>query len=240
MLVWAPSVLGVALCLWFGLPALIRRIATGQLAAACRASKAIVLTYDDGPNATTTPALADLLKRAGAKASFFVIGTRALAEPAIVARLVAEGHEIGNHTQNHINAWKTSPWSAIQDLSSGQQTLARLGIRTTIFRPPFGKSTLGTLIASLSLKIAFWTVDTRDSWNRRPIADVIAEIEAKGGGVVLMHDVEQPRRGPSPASHPSYLLEVTEALIEYAEAGSYRLLRFGDLMDSTSRTGPEA
>lgn len=236
MLVWGfLAVLG-GIFLWFGAGLLHRRIATARLASLCRQHKAIVLSYDDGPNPVMTPILADLLARTGTKASFFMIGGFAQAAPQIVARLVAEGHEIGSHTQRHSNAWKTTPWAAMRDLGAGRQTLADLGVPTTAFRPPFGKTTLGTLMAGVGQYFAFWTIDPQDSWNRRPVADILAEIAAKGGGVVLMHDVDRPRRGPSPEAHPAYLLALTEALISFAAAKGYRILRLGDLMNS-SETG---
>lgn len=217
---------------WFGLPVLHRRIATARLAAACARQRAIVLTYDDGPNPAMTPPLADLLAQHGIKATFFMIGACAQAQPQIVSRLAAEGHEIGSHTQHHSNAWKTTPWGAMRDLGAGRRTFAGLGIATATFRPPFGKTTPGTLIAGLGQYFAFWTIDPQDSWNRRPVADILAEIEAKGGGVVLMHDFDRPRRGPDPAAHPAYLLALTEALITFATTKGYRILRLGDLMNN--------
>jgi peptidoglycan-N-acetylglucosamine deacetylase len=236
MFVWGPAVLLAAALVWFGLPVLHRSRMTADLSAVCAQHRAIVLTYDDGPSAGMTPALADLLAQTGTKATFFVIGNFAGAAPQIVARLAAEGHEIGSHTQTHSNAWKTTPWAAMRDLVAGRQTLTRLGIATKTFRPPFGKSTLGTLIAGRGQYFAFWTVDPQDSWNRRPVADVLAEIDRKGGGVVLMHDVERPRRGPTPEAHPAYLLELTGALITFAAAKGYRILRLGDLRNA-SETG---
>ena len=232
MAVWAVvSVLGVALA-WFGLPVLYRHLITAKLTAVCAKHNAIVLTYDDGPNIAMTPVLADLLARSDTKATFFVIGDFVQSAPQIIARLAAEGHEIGSHTQTHSNAWKATPWAAMRDLVAGRQTLAKLGVITSMFRPPFGKTTLGTLIAGRGQRFAFWTVDPQDSWNRRPVADVLAEIDRKGGGVVLMHDVDRPRRGPNPEAHPAYLLELTEALIDHAATRGYRILRFGDLLDA--------
>lgn len=231
MLVWGfVAVMGI-LGAWFGAGILHRRIATARLASLCQQHRAIVLTYDDGPTPAMTPILTDLLARTGTKATFFLIGGFAQDAPQIVARLATAGHEIGSHTQSHSNAWKTAPWVGMRDLLAGRRTLARLGIPTNTFRPPFGKTTLGSLIAGWGQRFAFWTIDPQDSWNRRPVADILAEIAAKGGGVVLMHDVDRPRRGPTPEAHPAYLLELTEALISFAAAKGYRILRLGDLME---------
>lgn len=238
MIVWWVVAVLVALLIWFGAGLLHRRIATARLARLCRQQRAIVLTYDDGPNPVMTPVLADLLAQTGTKATFFMIGDFVQGSPQIVARLAAEGHEIGNHTQRHSNAWKTTPWAAMRDLVAGQSTLVRLGISTSTFRPPFGKTTLGTLIAGWGQRFAFWTVDPQDSWDRRPVADILTEIESKGGGVVLMHDVDRPRRGPTPEAHPAYLLALTEALITFATSKGYRILRLDDLIN-TPQTGAQ-
>ena len=224
---------------WIGLAVLQRRAATARLAQLCRQHRAIVLTYDDGPSAGVTLTLANLLAEHEAKATFFVIGEFAEMHPAIVARLVGEGHEIGSHTQTHSNAWKATPWAAMRDLVAGQQTLTRLGVRTRMFRPPYGKTTLGTLIAGWGQYFAFWTIDPQDSWDRRPVADILAEIDQKGGGVILMHDFDLPRRGPNPAAHPAYLLDLTEALIGHAAAKGYRILRLGDLLTAPKAGAPE-
>lgn len=236
---WGLALLLAGILAWFGLPVLQRRIATARLAALCAKHRAIVLTYDDGPSAGMTPAVANLLAQHGAKATFFVIGGFAQTYPALVARLLGDGHEIGSHTQNHSNAWKTTPWGAMRDLVMGRQTLDRLGVPTRLFRPPFGKTTLGTLMAGLGQRFVFWTVDPQDSWDRRPVVDILAEIDQKGGGVVLMHDFDRPRRGPTPEAHPAYLLDLTEALIGHSATNGYRILRLGDLLD-TPQTGVPA
>lgn len=239
MFVWGMVFFLGAMLAWFGLAVLHRKVATARLARLCRQHRAIVLTYDDGPSAGMTPAVANMLTLYGTKATFFLIGGFAKRYPALVTRLVGDGHEIGSHTQNHSNAWKTTPWRAMQDLVMGRQTLDRLGVSTWLFRPPFGKTTLGTLIAGWGQHFSFWTVDPRDSWDRRPVADILAEIDQKGGGVILMHDFDLPRRGPNPAAHPAYLLDLTEALIGHAAAKGYRILRLGDLLTVPKAGAPE-
>lgn len=239
MLFWVLAIFLVVGLTWFGLPVMYRQIATTRLEALCREHRAIVLSYDDGPSASLSPVLSDLLVKSGVRATFFMIGAYAEQHQGIVSHLQAVGHEIGSHTQNHSNAWKTLPWVGIRDFAGGQQTLARLGVPTRLFRPPFGKTTPAMLLAGLGQYFAFWTVDPQDSWDRRPVADILAEIDRKGGGVVLMHDFDLPRRGPTPEAHPAYLLELTEALVAFAAARGYRILRLGDLIDAR-KTGASA
>ena len=226
------------LVLWFGLPHLLRRVEERRLARLCAARRAIVLSYDDGPGPALTPRLADLLRHRGVSASFFVIGQRAVARPDLVARLHAEGHEIANHTQAHANAWKVAPWTAPRDLRVGGRSLAGLGLTPLLFRPPYGKTTLATRRAGFAAKqrFAFWTVDSRDSWEEpRPIAAVLAMIRRQGGGVVLMHDCDAPPRLPNPGAHPDHILALTGAIIDLAAAEGFTMLTVGDLLGQETR-----
>lgn len=216
---------------WFGIPSLFRWWATRNLARLARERRAIVLTYDDGPGDMLTPRLAELLRRRGVRATFFVLGREAVRRPAVLRQLHADGHEIGNHSQDHHNAWKTWPLRALRDIRAGRDQLERLGCPTTIFRPPFGKSTLLTLLYNLrcGTGLAFWTLDSRDSWGRLPADEVLARLDATGGGVLLMHDFDRPRRPGSPDRHPDYVLGLTEAVIDFAEKHGFRIVPFGDL-----------
>ncbi|MGF6862972.1 peptidoglycan/xylan/chitin deacetylase (PgdA/CDA1 family) [Rhodobacteraceae bacterium MBR-64] len=216
---------------WFGIPGLYRWWATRSLARRTRTQRAIVLTYDDGPSDQVTPRLADLLQRRGIRATFFVIGREAVQRPAMIRRLQDDGHEIGNHTLDHRNAWKTGPLRALRDIRAGQAQLKALGHDTTAFRPPFGKSTLLTLLYSLmrGTRLAFWTHDSRDSWGRLLVDDVLKRLGTAGGGVLLMHDFDLPRRGPSPDQHPDHVVHLTESVIDFAETHDFKIIPFCDL-----------
>lgn len=224
----------LVLLLWFAIPVAHRQLATRNFATLCAQQRAIVLTYDDGPSAGLSPRLADLLRAHQVRATFFMIGRNAAQYAGLAQQLYREGHEIGSHTQDHHNAWKIAPWQSVPDLRAGDHNLRSLGLAPQSFRPPFGKSTPLTLLYALrrGLRLAYWTVDSRDSWARRPLADLLADLERQGGGVVLMHDFDRPLRGPSPEAHPDYLLELTEALIEFAARRGFALLRFTDLFDN--------
>ncbi len=235
--VFVITVLVFAGLLWFVLPFALRRLESHRLATLCARRKAIVLTYDDGPSPSISPELSELLSARGVPATFFLLGTHAEKHPELVHRLQEDGHEIGSHTHDHSNAWKTTPWYALRDIHKGRWTLKEIiGVPTQLFRPPFGKTTLASLFYGFRhrLRFSYWTVDSRDSWDRRPVEDVLAMVKAQGGGVVLMHDFSAPRRGPNPAAHHDYVLELTSALIEFADRNGFTCMRFGDLFSPSS------
>lgn len=226
------ALLVLAIFAWFGLPHLARRRAVRHLAEVCARHRVLVLSYDDGPGPELGPRLADLLRARSVRATFFVIGARAERHPDLLRHLQQDGHELGSHTRDHRNAWKSAPWTGVADLKAGYQSLRRIGLPDGPFRPPFGKSTLATLVQAwlLRLPVAYWTVDSRDSWeDPRPVAEVVDLVDRQGGGVVLMHDCDAPPRLRAPERHPAHVLALTEALIDLAARRGLRLLRFGDL-----------
>lgn len=220
---------------WFILPFGLRKAAEARLARLCKAQKAIVLSYDDGPSHTLTPRLLDLLCTQSQPATFFVIGRNAEANNEVVARAVREGHEVGSHTFNHNNAWKVGPLRAARDLAAGIRTVGELGGDKTLFRPPYGKLTLATLLDCFirQQRFGWWTIDCKDTWaggNRWEVDDVLEEIAAQGGGVILLHDSD---RAPDPdkgMSHADYVLALTAQIIEFAEEHGYRVMRLGDVL----------
>jgi len=212
--------------LWFLLPFSLRKWGEARLDRRCLAGRAIVLTYDDGPGPGLTPPLLDLLAEYGARASFHVLGRNAELAPDLMRRLVAEGHEVGSHTQDHANAWKSSPLRFARDLAAGVKTVDAFGGQGRHFRPPFGKMTLAGLVQGLALGLRYgwWTVDSRDSWDRRPIADVLAELTRRGGGVVLMHDFDTYTRAPSLPSHQDHVLALTRSILDMARREGFRII----------------
>jgi peptidoglycan-N-acetylglucosamine deacetylase len=107
-------------------------------------SPRFVLTVDDGPDPTTTPALLGALRRRGAHATFFLIGERASAHPELVARIVAEGHEVGNHTWRDEPTWRLPLVDFRDGLRATQRVLEAHG-PVRWFRPGSGWPTPGHL-----------------------------------------------------------------------------------------------
>ncbi len=96
--------------------------------------KIIYLSFDDGPHETATPFVLDTLAQYNAKASFFCIGKNVLENPEIYARILQEGHAVGNHTQHHANGWKVSNEAYFSEIDAAAEL-----IHSPLFRPPYGR-----------------------------------------------------------------------------------------------------
>ncbi len=99
-----------------------------------RADKVIYLTFDDGPIPDVTDFVLKTLNSFNVKATFFCIGDNITKHPAIFERVISAGHQIGNHTFNHLKGWKTDDQTYVQNMQQCQQLT-----RSHLFRPPYGR-----------------------------------------------------------------------------------------------------
>ena len=98
------------------------------------AGNKIFISFDDGPHPEATPFALDQLKKHGAKATFFCLGKNVIAYPDIYQRIIEEGHQVGNHSFDHLNGWKTSSREYEENVLKAAQH-----IHSHLFRPPYGK-----------------------------------------------------------------------------------------------------
>lgn len=154
----------------------------------------IALTFDDGPHATLTPKLLDVLKEKGVKVTFFVLGECAAANPAVLQRAAAEGHEIGNHSWDHKLFPKSGGSGVAFEINQTNAAIENAtGRKPVLVRPPYG-ATNATITKRLNeefgLKVIMWDVDPLD-WKNRNSARVKSEIlkATKPGSIVLSHDI---------------------------------------------------
>ncbi|MFB4283029.1 MULTISPECIES: polysaccharide deacetylase family protein [unclassified Nonomuraea] len=158
----------------------------------CDRVKCLALTFDDGPGAQT-PALLKALSKAGAKATFFLVGKRVEERPEVARQIVAKGHAIGNHTYSHASLPTKLDHEIAEELEVTQDVIEQATGRTpTIYRPPYGHTderVLG-LAAQSELAEILWTGTTLD-WQLRDTKKIKAAVLklAKRDGVILMHDV---------------------------------------------------
>ncbi|MBE1562899.1 polysaccharide deacetylase family protein [Nonomuraea africana] len=160
----------------------------------CTYAKCVALTFDDGPG-DYTRWLLDLLDEREVRATFFVVGQRVAADKEHnLARMVEEGHELGNHSWSHAQL-TTLPIEGIRrELLRTQDLVERVaGVRMRVMRPPFGST--GKRVAEETrreqLAQILWNVDTFD-WRDR-VASVVAKraVRATRGSIVLLHDIHR-------------------------------------------------
>ena len=212
---------------WYVGPMLARRVSERRLRQRCAETRSLVLTYDDGPGASLTPRLLDLLRARDARATFFLAGFRAAKHPRIVDEIAAAGHEIACHSQRHLNAWRAWPWRGVADIDAGYQTLARWVPKDGMFRPPHGKMTLATWAAvhRRQAPIGWWTIAAGDVARRLPDSNLpVEQARRVGGGVVLLHDFD---REPERAD---FVLQSTARLLDAAQQERWTIRTLGELM----------
>ena len=147
------------------------------------------LTFDDGPDPSYTPLVLDVLGRYGARATFFVVGSRAELYPDLVGRIIAEGHTVANHSWNHEDLADLSRAEFDETVGRTQDLLGEHA--TPCLRPPYGSTNAFTRdwAAAHGLELVLWTASAND-WpglEAEAIADLLIE-GVTDGAVVLMHD----------------------------------------------------
>ena len=182
----------------------------------------IALTFDDGPHHTQTREILDILSREGAKGTFFVIGSRAETYPDIVARMSAEGHDVGNHTWEHRGLAKSSRAEALRSLQRTNELISGItGKPCIIVRPPFGQTNqrVKELIHGEGWHEIMWDSDSRDWENKNPdriLHRVMRSVSP--GSIVLFHDI-----------HPG-AAQMLPTLIKAFKANGYRFITISELI----------
>lgn len=165
----------------------------------------VALTFDDGPDPASTPAVLDALATGRGTATFFVLAERAEAHPTIVARIRAEGHELGLHGLDHTRLTTLPAREVWRRLRAGRTRLrAVAGVDVALTRPPHGAQGVTTYAATRAagLRPVVWSVDAGD-WRDTSIEAVRDEVQelVGPGSIVVLHDtlVVSARDGPSPS-----------------------------------------
>ncbi len=165
----------------------------------------IAITFDDGPHPQNTTRLLDMLRARNIKATFYVIGRSVDLYPQVVRRTVAEGHEIGNHSQTHRLLSKLGDSELRQEMSRCSDAIARAaGVKPRTMRPPYGgllQRQRELVHAEFGYPTILWSVDPLD-W-KRPGAGVITSRILSGtssGGIVLAHDLHAQTVDAMPAT----------------------------------------
>lgn len=157
-----------------------------------RSRRRIALTFDDGPHPVHTGPLLDALSELRAPATFFLVGRDVEANPALVERMVRDGHELGNHTFRHRYLPLARSRSVEQELRATDRAISRAaGVVPTVARPPWGGRSPRNVrvFQRLRKRLVLWDVNSFD-WKGKPARQVVERVleRARPGSIILMHE----------------------------------------------------
>lgn len=146
----------------------------------------VYLTFDDGPIPESTPYILDTLKQFGAKATFFMVGENVMRYPELYERIVAEGHQVGNHTYNHMGSLRHTLRTYQKNVEKANEL-----IHSHLFRPPHGWMTHAAYhTLRHRYTIVMWDLVTRDYSHLLNAFDILRNVVlyARNGSIITFHD----------------------------------------------------
>ena len=157
-----------------------------------RKNARVYLSFDDGPVAGITEFVLDLLLERNMKATFFMVGDNILKDLPLARRVVAEGHQVGNHTFNHLNGRQTSLKKYLANVAQCERVIEdQLGISTRLFRPPYGRLTRQQqYYLYQDYRIIMWEILSGDFIPEINEMNSLKKISQKtqNGSILLFHD----------------------------------------------------
>lgn len=195
-----------------------------------RSEKTAYLTFDDGPNPTATDRILETLAAQQVPAAFFMVGAHVQRHPDIVRRVVAAGHEIGNHTQHHIKLHVRGPRRIRRELEQAHNVITTVtGSAPRAFRAPHGYRNpfVAPVTQRLGYRVFGWTFGVWDS--ARPGAEEIrrrVRAHLRPGAIILLHDGD----GYDPVGDRSQTAAALPGIIQDARDAGYSLRPLGDLL----------
>ena len=195
----------------------------------------VALTFDDGPLIPETARLLDVLDETDARATFFVRGAAIDDETrSLVVRAARAGHEIGNHTHNHLNLEEADPATVAEEILRTHRQLAELtGMEPTIIRPPYGKGleVVDEVAGAGGYRATVgWSVQA-DDWESPPAATIAERVLAglAPGAIVLLHDGCSPiRTGQSRMG----TVDAVRTLVPAIRERGFELVTVSQLLDN--------
>ena len=146
----------------------------------------VYLTFDDGPIPEATPFILDTLSKYGVKATFFMVGDNVRKYPHLYERIKAEGHQVGNHTYNHMGSIRHTLRTYVKNTNKANEL-----IHSKYFRPPHGWMRPAAYIwLKRKYKVVMWDVVTRDYSKLLTADDVVNNIKTytRNGSIITFHD----------------------------------------------------
>ena len=172
---------------------LIKKIFSNYIWSVPNRSKIVYLTFDDGPTPKITDFVLSELNKFNAKATFFCIGENIKKHPELFQNILNQGHQIGNHTFNHLNGWQTDDQIYLENILQCENEIRKLFINENkLFRPPYGKikTSQANLLIKKGYKIIMWDVLSADFdisiSKEKCLENVVKNVES--GSIIVFHD----------------------------------------------------
>lgn len=202
--------------------------------------KMVALSFDDGPDPAFTPVILDTLARFDAKATFFVVGTNALAHPDLIARTRAEGHSFGNHTYDHTALDTLSGAEVTAELEKGRQALLSAGTRPTgLFRPPYGYTdrSVGLAANRARYTTVFWDACIEHYVNHTRVSSGVNHLVrgVNAGAVIVGHDGGTIAGTQLPRIDRSRTIEALPGLLEGLHRRGFKVVDVATLLGLRAR-----
>ena len=146
----------------------------------------VYLTFDDGPNDSTTSDILKILEREKVKGTFFCIGNNVVKNPEIFKEITEKGHRVGNHSMSHVNGWKVMKNKYLKDIEKADKI-----IKSNLFRPPYGKLNFrSTSQLKKKFEIVMWDINSADFDKTLSYSQVIENVlkNARNGSIIVLHD----------------------------------------------------
>ncbi|MDT8903712.1 polysaccharide deacetylase family protein [Anaeroselena agilis] len=194
--------------------------------------KIVALTFDDGPYPPYTGKVLDILREEEVPATFFVIGRNAARHPDLVRRMVAEGHQVGNHTYNHVDLLKADRATIADEVDRTNRVIAAItGASARVVRPPHGfrDAVVLEVMAERGLKVVEWSVLSRD-WTNPGVDTIVRRTldKVKSGAVILLHDGD----GVAAAAPRTQTVEAARLVIRDLKARGFKFVTVDEILKS--------
>lgn len=195
---------------------------------ASRDSRKVALTFDDVPDPRFTPAVLDVLRAKKVRATFFVVGTRIVKNPAIVRRIHREGHVVGNHSYSHPDFSKLRLSKMQEQILRTEKVINRVvGFKPKLVRPPYGEIVPVQLEWAMKrgYTVVNWDVDSSD-WKQIHAIEIFRNVTraVRPGSVVLMH------AGGGEGQDLSGTIKALPSIINWLRAHEYEMVTLTELL----------
>ena len=202
--------------------------------------KIVAITFDDGPHPVFTPQILDILGKYNAKATFFVAGNKVKRFPDVLKRQMEEGHEIANHTFNHIYNGRITEAKLTEELVLTDAIIEKtVGIKPNLYRPVGGlynDTIINTAVKNGKLVVLWsWRMDPKD-WRNTSASEIsrIVTNDVQPGNIILLHDWHG-----TEDSKISQTVRSLETILRYLSENGYKCVTVSELLYHASATMPD-